>query len=196
MELTMGLEAVVNEIREKGQREAEAIQAETRAEVEKILKEAQERAAAIKSAVQEEVERAASHIINQETSAANLAVKRLILNAQKDVLDQVYSAALAAVGDLPAEFQEKVLTSLLKRAAKEIKEGVVHANERDTPIVMEILSRSKNLSGYTLGSPVEIPGGIIVESKDGDLQIDYSYRTFLDEIWESCLKDVSDILFT
>jgi V/A-type H+-transporting ATPase subunit E len=47
-----------------------------------------------------------------------------------------------------------------------------------------------------VGAPVEISGGIIVESTDGDLQIDYSYRMFLDEIWESALKDASDILFT
>jgi len=191
----MGLEAVVNEIREKGRREVEAIRAESRAEVEKILREAQDHAAAIKIAAQEEVERTASHIVNQETSAANLAVKRLLLNAQKDVLDQVYSTSLAAVGELPAEFQEKALTSLLKRAAKEVREGVVHANERDLQLVREIISRHKDFSGYTVGSPVEIPGGIIVESKDGDLQIDYSYRTLLDEVWESCLKDVSEILF-
>jgi len=191
----MGLEAVVNEIREKGRREVEAIRAESRAEVEKILREAQDHAAAIKIAAQEEVERTASHIVNQETSAANLAVKRLLLNAQKDVLDQVYSTSLAAVGELPAEFQEKALTSLLKRAAKEVREGVVHANERDTPLVREIISRHKDFSGYTVGSPVEIPGGIIVESKDGDLQIDYSYHTLLEEVWESCLKDVSEILF-
>ena len=192
----MGLEAVVNEIREKGRREAEKIRAETRADVEEILKNAQVRAAEIKVSVEEEAGRTASHTINQEVSAANLVVKRQVLNAQKKLLDQVYSASLAAVGDLPAEFHEKVLTELLKRAAKEIKKGVVHANERDLPVVEEIISRLKTLSGYTVGDPVDIPGGIIVESTDGELKIDYSYRTFLDEIWESGLKDASDILFT
>ena len=72
----------------------------------------------------------------------------------------------------------------------------MHANERDLPVVEEIISRLKTLSGYTVGDPVDIPGGIIVESTDGELKIDYSYRTFLDEIWESGLKDASDILFT
>lgn len=192
----MGLEAVVNEIREKGRREAEKIRAETRADVEEILKNAQVRAAEIKVSVEEEAGRTASHTINQEVSAANLVVKRQVLNAQKKLLDQVYSASLAAVGDLPAEFHEKALTELLKRAAKEIKKGVVHANERDLPVVEEIISRLKSLSGYTVGDPVDIPGGIIVESTDGELKIDYSYRTFLDEIWESGLKDASDILFT
>ncbi|KDE56096.1 V-type ATP synthase subunit E family protein [Methanoculleus sp. MH98A] len=192
----MGLEAVVNEIREKGRKEVEAIRAETRTDVEEILVDAQTRAAGIKASAQEEADRAATHIINQEASAANLVVKRQVLNAQKTLLDQVYSASLAAVGDLPAEFQEKALTALLKRAVKEIKKGVVHANERDTPVVEEILSQLKMFSGYTVGAPADIPGGIIVESNDGELQIDYSYRTFLDEIWESGLKDASDILFT
>lgn len=192
----MGLEAVVNEIREKGRKEVEAVRAETRTDVEEILKDAQTRAAAIKTSAQEEADRAATHITNQEASAANLVVKRQALNAQKALLDQVYSASLAAVGDLPAEFQEKALTALLKRAVKEIKKGVVHTNERDTPVVEGILGQLKMFSGYTLGAPLDIPGGVIVESTDGELQIDYSYRTFLDEIWESGLKDASDILFT
>lgn len=191
----MGLEAVVNEIREKGRREVESVRAETRAEVEEILKDAQARAAGFKMAAEEEAGRAATHIANQEASAANLVVKRQVLNAQKMLLDQVYSASLAAVGDLPAGFHEKALTDLLKRAAKEIKKGVVHANERDIPVVEKILGETKSLSGYTVGDPVDIPGGIIVESNDGELQIDYSYGTFLDEIWESALKDASDILF-
>jgi V/A-type H+-transporting ATPase subunit E len=38
-------------------------------------------------------------------------------------------------------------------------------------------------------------GGIIVESDDGQLQVDYSYRTFLNQVWESGLKDASDSLF-
>jgi V/A-type H+-transporting ATPase subunit E len=42
---------------------------------------------------------------------------------------------------------------------------------------------------------VNIEGGIIMESKDGQLQIDYSYRNFLDIVWEASLKDASDILF-
>ncbi|BBL67229.1 V-type ATP synthase subunit E family protein [Methanoculleus chikugoensis] len=191
----MGLEAVVNEIREKGRKEVEAVRAETRAEVEEILRDAQVRAAEIKLSAEEEAGRVAARTTNQEVSAANLVVKRQVLNAQKTLLDQVYSASLAAVGDLPAEFQEKALTDLLKRAAKEIKKGVVHVNERDVPVVEAIISRQKTLSGYTVGAPVEIPGGVIVESTDGELQIDYSYGTFLDEVWESGLKDASDILF-
>jgi len=195
LEGSKGLEAVIKEIQEKGRREADAIRTEIRVDVEEILRGAQERAAGIKMAAETDADRAATHIINQEVSAANLVVKRQVLNAQKTLLDQVYSASLAAVGDLPAEFHREALTELLKKVAGEIKEGVVHANARDTPVIKEIISREKTLSGYTTGAPVDIPGGIIAESTDGELMVDYSYRTFLDEIWESGLKDASDILF-
>ena len=195
LEGSKGLEAVIKEIQEKGRREADAIRTEIRVDVEEILRGAQERAAGIKMAAETDADRAATHIINQEVSAANLVVKRQVLNAQKTLLDQVYLASLAAVGDLPAEFHREALTELLKKVAGEIKEGVVHANARDTPVIKEIISREKTLSGYTTGAPVDIPGGIIAESTDGELMVDYSYRTFLDEIWESGLKDASDILF-
>lgn len=191
----MGLEAVVNEIREKGRKEVEAIRAETRRDVEEILKDAQAQAAGIKMSAEEETGRTTSYIINQEVSAANLVVKRQVLNAQKSLLDRVYRTSLVAVGDLPGEFHRDALTELLKRAAAEIEDGIVYANERDLPLVREILAATPTLKGYRAGAPVGISGGIVVESADGELQIDYSYRTFLDEVWESGLKDASDILF-
>jgi V/A-type H+-transporting ATPase subunit E len=42
---------------------------------------------------------------------------------------------------------------------------------------------------------MDIEGGVIIESNDRTLQIDLSYRTFLDCVWETGLKDASDILF-
>ena len=48
---------------------------------------------------------------------------------------------------------------------------------------------------FTVGEPVDIDGGILIEGERGALQIDYSYRTFLAKVWESGLKDASDILF-
>ncbi|MDN7024683.1 V-type ATP synthase subunit E [Methanoculleus sp. FWC-SCC1] len=191
----MGLEAVVDEIKEKGRREVEAARAETRKEVEEILQNAQGRAESIKLAAEEESERQAAHIVNQEVSAANLIVKRQVLNAQKKLLDQVYQASLAAVRDLPADFHKKALAGLLEQAAKEIDEGVVHCNEQDVPALQDIISSSTTLKGYSVGTAIDIPGGIIVESTDGELQIDYSYRTFLNDVWESELKAASDLLF-
>lgn len=191
----MGLEAVVGDIKEKGRKEAAQIQAETDAEVKRILSEAQERAASIKQKANEEVERDVQRVVNQEVSAANLSVKREMLNAEKDTLSRVHEATIARIGDLPAAFHEQALRTLLPLAAAAVEGGVVYCNDRDIPTVKTILAKSKDLAGFSIGEPVPIEGGIIVESADGSMKIDYTYRMFLETVWESGLKDASDILF-
>jgi V/A-type H+-transporting ATPase subunit E len=191
----MGLEVVIEDIREKGKREVERIRRETDAEVGSILLTAQEKAGRIKLAAEQDVEKQTAHTMNQEASAANLVVKRQLLNTQKDLLDQVYSAALSRLAQLPEDFHRQAMKTLLARAKAEIPEGIVHCNQRDSEILSRLLSSEPSLSGYTKGDPVEMEGGVVIESKDGELQIDYSYRTFLNGVWETGLKDASGILF-
>jgi len=192
----MALDAVVSEIREKGQKEAAAIRSEAKNEVDAILKEAQERAEEIKISVQEEAEHQITFILNQETGAANLVVKRNVLNAQKELLDQAYEATVLAIAGLPDDVHRKAVRELCKIAAKELKEGVIYCNERDKAAVEDALLTLKTCAGFSLAGIKDIAGGIIAESKNGELQLDLSYATFLSEVWESGLKDVSEILFT
>jgi V/A-type H+-transporting ATPase subunit E len=191
----MGLEAVIEEIRDKANREADRIRQETLTERAAILSTAQEKAERIKLAADQEVERQTAHIMNQEVSSANLVVKRQLLNTQKELLDTVYATALSRVESLPGDFHRDALKSLLAKAKAEIPDGIVHCSKRDSDALMQILAGDPAFSGYTRGDPADIEGGIIVESRDGELQIDYSYRTYLDGIWETGLKDASEILF-
>lgn len=191
----MALDAVVGEIRDKGIRESEAIKSEAKAEVDAILAEAQEKVIAIKTAAEEEANRQEGYIMAQEVAAANLSVKRETLNAQKDVLDEVYNRVVADIAALPDEFHRKAIRELCKTAAKELGEGVYYCNERDVRAVEDALSSLKTLSGFSLAGTKDITGGIIAESADGALQLDYSYSTYVSEVWESGLKDASDILF-
>jgi V/A-type H+-transporting ATPase subunit E len=192
----MGLEAVVGEIRVKGQKEAEAVRAQTRIEVEQILSAQQEKVAKVKLATEESVEKQVSHIESQEVSAANLLVKRERLNTQKALLDEVYKKALESLKKLPDSFHREAIRTLLSDAKQQIPEGVVHGNTRDMITLKEIIAQKGEFAGYFPGSMVDIEGGFIVESRDGTLQIDLSYRTFLDQVWETGLKDASDILFS
>ena len=191
----MGLEAVVSDIQERGRKAAEEIRIETQREVERILGEAQNRVARIKLAAEGEVKEQASKLKEQDVSAANLIVKRQHLNAQKELLDQVFETALQEIEKLPDSFHRVALAQLLDQAAGEVKTGVVHCNHRDVAIVRQLIAEGSVYAGYRLGDEVPIEGGIIVESTAGDLKIDLSYRTFLDRVWESGLKEASDILF-
>ena len=191
----MGLEAVVEEIRDKGKSEEEKIRVESRQEVEHILAGANKRVAEIKLAAEEELAKQSAHLISVETSAANLLVKRELLNTQKELLDLVYRTTLAEISNLPESFHKEAIKKLLAEARKEIPKGTIYCNKRDVSAVKVLVTEHKNFTDFTLGSPVDIEGGIIVEGEGGGLKIDYSYRTFLDRVWESGLKDASDILF-
>lgn len=191
----MGLEAVVEDIRGKGKSEAEKIRAESRQEVEHILAAANKRVAEIKLATEEEVAKQAAHLMSVEVSAANLLVKRELLNTKKEMLSQVYQIALAEISRLPESFHKEAIKKLLTDVKKEMPKGTIYCNARDVPAAKAVLSEHRDFAGFSLGNPIDIEGGIIVESEEGGLQIDYSYRTFLDRVWESGLKDASDILF-
>jgi len=191
----MGLEAVVAEIREKGKTEAEKIRAESKQDADKILAAANKRVEEIKLAAEAESVKQTSHIVDQETSAANLLVKRELLNTQKSLLDTVYESTRAEIARLPESFHREAIKKLLAEAKKEIPTGTISCNARDVASAKAIIAANPEFAGFRVGEPVDIDGGILIEGEGGALQIDYSYRTFLARVWESGLKDASDILF-
>ena len=145
--------------------------------------------------VDEELEKQVSHILNQEISAANLGAKRLLLTVQKELFEQVKEKTLSSILAKPESFQRGALERLLLQAAKEIREGSISASERQLPLVKEIVGRRPELAGLRPGEPRAIEGGIIAESRDGHLKIEYSYRSILEKVWAEKLKEVSDVLF-
>ena len=192
----MGLEAVVEEIRVKGRTDADRIHAESKQETDKILASAGRHVAEIKLAAEAESAKQTRHIIDQEVSAANLLVKRELLNTQKALLDKVYETVLIEIAGLPESFHREAIKKLLTEAKKEISQGKIYCNTRDMAAVKAVISENPEFARFKVGTPVEIDGGVLVDGEGGELQIDYSYRTFLAKVWESGLKDASDILFT
>ena len=191
----MGLEAVVEDIRDKGQKERDLILAESKLEVEQILAAASKRVAEIKLAAEDEAAEQAAHLVSMEATAVNLQVKRELLNTKKALLDLVYNSTLTELTLLPENFHREALKKLTSGLVSEIKSGTIYCSARDRDIVKKILEENSDLKGYRLGDALDIEGGIIVESANGELKIDYSYRTFLDKVWKSGLKDASDTLF-
>ncbi|MDR3101833.1 MAG: V-type ATP synthase subunit E [Methanocalculaceae archaeon] len=191
----MGLEVVVDEIKAKGDREAARIKSEADATAKTIVADATKRAEETRLAAETDAALQADRIMVREVASANLVIKRDQLNAQKELLDKVYCEAANQIANLSADMHTKAVRSLLKDAAKQIKEGIVYTNQRDEIAVKAVLAELKTLSGFTFGGITDIDGGVVVQSTDGQFTLDFSYQTFMSEIWEASLKDTSEILF-
>ena len=191
----MALDAVVGEIKAKGEKEAGDIIAAGNVEKLRLLAKAKSEADAIKIAAKADADTQTEFILRQEVAAAHLAAKRAQLNAEKDVLDKAYAEVLAAIDGLPEEVHQKTVRELCKKSAKELGEGVFYCCERDQAAVEDALSSLKTLSKFSLARTIDISGGIIAESADGAFQLDYSYLTYVNEVWKIGLKDASEILF-
>jgi V/A-type H+-transporting ATPase subunit E len=179
---------------EKAKAEAEKLHAEAKADSDQILAAAGKRAETLKLTADAEVTKQTSHIVSQDVSAANLLVKRELLNTQKALLDQVYEATRKEIAALPESFHREAIRKLLTEAKKEIPAGTISCNTRDMPALKALIAEAE-FAQFRIGAPADIDGGILIEGEGAALQIDYSYRTFLAKVWESGLKDASDILF-
>jgi V/A-type H+/Na+-transporting ATPase subunit E len=191
----IGLDALVKEIRQKGRTEAEKLFTEAKADSDQVLAAAGKRSETIRLTAEAEVQKQTSHIVSQEVSAANLLVKRELLNTQKELLDKVYEATRKEIIALPESFHREAIKKLLNDAKKEIPAGKVSCNVRDVAALKAVIADNAEFAKFRAGEPVDIDGGILVEGEGAALQIDYSYRTILAKVWESGLKDASDILF-
>ncbi len=190
----IGLEKLVKDIREKAKAEVDRLHAEAKADSDQILVAAGKRSDAIKLTAEEEVTKQTSHIVSQEVAAANLLVKRELLNTQKALLDLVYENTRKEIAALPESFHKDAIRKLLTEAKKEVPSGTIFCNARDLAAAKALVAEAE-FGKFKVGAPVDIDGGIVIEGEGAALQIDYSYRTFLAKVWESGLKDASDILF-
>lgn len=181
----MGLEKIKEEILHK----ADAAEKE-------ILMEAEAKASSIKSNAATqlrhlEIEAAnklgaeMKNLENRENSLANLESRKMLFEARKTFMDKVYGEAFNKIRSMPAKGREGIIKKLIDAAKKEIDVDVVYINEKD-----------KNYyKGEAKIKEIETDGGIICETKDGNVRVNLTFETLFADLREKTAKEVSEILF-
>jgi len=181
----MALDAVLEDILATSKSKVAQIGAEADQEVARILSDARDRAADIKSKKETEVGHATEAMERREISSANLEVKRSELNVHKEQLEQARIKLFEAVQKLPKEQNEALIKKMLE--PYNLKDMKVFSNKRDQAFVSSLAP--------IYGGPVDIIGGVVVESKDGALRYDLTFETLAREVFSNHMKEVSRILF-
>ncbi len=186
----MPLEAVLEEIRKKGDEQVQQILDEAKKEAEEIIAEAKVEAEEILKKAREEAEKEAERLKRQEISSVNLEMKRLLLNKRKEILEDVLKLVEDRIRKMDPEEKKKLLEKLINSC--ELEEAVVYSNKDDENIVREIISNKK---GYRYGGNINCLGGVILESTDGEVRINLTFDDLLAQVYESKMSEVSKILF-
>lgn len=181
----MGFAQLKKTILEKAERDAK-----------KIVKEAEDKAQARFDDIESEMEELAKkseqetqNVIEmmkkRELASASLEAKKQLLITKKDILDDVFSRAKEDLTKkLSKADRKKLIEKLLKNVKKEMTIGKVFCNKMDSEIIKEGKTKSMDLLG-----------GFIAEDKSGDIQIDSSFETILEDIKDKNISEISGTLF-
>jgi V/A-type H+-transporting ATPase subunit E len=183
----MGLDRVVKDISDKAEAESRDITARAQAEASIVKKEAEAEAKRVYDAEMARADQAILKMRQRELSSAKLDIKKSKLNAEKDVLEEVRSDLIKRLSAMPKEKKVDILNKLINLARKDVPMGKIYTNAGDAELIKS--------SGYEYGGNIKCIGGIIVTSMDGSVNLDYTFDSIMEDVWNAQMKPVSDILF-
>ena len=119
-----------------------------------------------------------------QEAATRFESKKLFLVFRKEFMENMFSMAKERLSKLPESERSSHIKKLLQKANSELKVAVVYCNKKD----------AKFVTGYKV-KEADIIGGIIAESENGEIRVDYSYETLLAQIKDSLLPELNKLLF-
>ncbi|MBI2664704.1 hypothetical protein HYX10_05195 [Candidatus Woesearchaeota archaeon] len=181
----MGLEKVKEKVKQEAELEAgsrvQAAREEAQAIVSATAKQARQKEAEYIERLQQDIEL----IKKREQAATKLEMKKLELQSRKQLVDSIFQEASGKLEKLPDAERAKHIKALLTKASSEIDIARIYCSKKDL----------KHAAKYKTAE-TNILGGLIAESTDGMLRVDYSYETLLTQLRESTLPELDRILFT
>lgn len=183
----MALDNVLKGIRQRGKRRAEEIRKEAKEEAERILAEARKEAEEKREQARQRAVEDAEPLRKQEVLGAEIEAKKMRLDAERRAMEAVKDRARKRLNDLPDQDRADLLEALVARARDELGSPRIFAATADADLV-------EGIAGEAFAGTRSIGGGIVAESKDGTVLVDYSFDTLLDEVWQEATRDVAEVL--
>ncbi|MCL2712338.1 MAG: hypothetical protein FWD37_03570 [Methanomassiliicoccaceae archaeon] len=184
----MALDNVTKDITNSVKASVKAIEAERDAEVAKILAEADSVISDMKAKEDKKLKEAIEQLGRQVLSSAELESKKIVLSKKKEILEKAFAGSLASLESASAATRKKQYKQMVDAAKKVIDNPKAYCAKGESITAEDIgVSKLEKVSSIT--------GGLILENKDGTIQVDMQYRTILQTVWDREMKGLSDILF-
>jgi V/A-type H+-transporting ATPase subunit E len=184
----MALNNVTAEINALSDEAVEKIRAETAQEIDRIQKSTDAKIAELKESEDKRLADTIDRLDRQEVSSAELESKKIVLAKKKEVLTQVFSETLTELETAPAEKKLAQYKMMVKYAKTIIPNPKAIMSENDS-------FTAKELGVKVVEKDSRVVAGLILQSEDGQVEIDMQYSALLRSVWDRGIKEVSDILF-
>lgn len=184
----MSLDKVVEEILRSGQgKKAEIIRLGEKERDEQV-QQAEKRISEARRRSEKRTEASILQMEQQELSSAELESKKTLLAAQRKVMEDLRSQVLNELAEYPPDRRKKFYAKLVSKAKKELGDCYVYSNKSDKSLL-------QLPAGVSSGGIIESSGGLMFESKDRSVRLDYRFETILDEVWNSKIQEIYTRLF-
>ncbi|MBR5478965.1 MAG: hypothetical protein IKU84_02190 [Clostridia bacterium] len=209
-----GIENIIARIEEDAEQEINKILADARGKAEEISAKYASLAAKETEAILEKGKKSADDRTVRLQGVAGLDARKMLLRTKQEMIDAAFRTAEEKLTSLEGEDYVETLAKLGVAAVQTGNEEVILSAEDREKYGKDVVSRINELlnddegisriitaagkllrgEGVKLSDETrEISGGLIL--KDGDLEIDASFATIVNQMRESLAGDVAEILF-
>jgi V/A-type H+-transporting ATPase subunit E len=179
---------VTQEILKVAEDEVSKIKADAQAEADRILADATSKIAEIEEKEAKKRDEEIERLKRQEISSAELESKKIVLAKKKEVLAKAFDQTLSDLENAPADKKLEQYKAMVKKVKDVIPNPTAVMSPKDS-FTAEQLGVSKVVTDD------RVAGGLILQSEDGQVEVDMQYSTILQSIWNREIKTVSSILF-
>jgi V/A-type H+-transporting ATPase subunit E len=195
----MGVETIIERIRNDANAERQQIEAESRSRVDRILMEAQTSAEHASQEIIRQGNREAAKASGRIISEARIKARQNVRTVKDELINQCFveaSGQLEKLASLP-EYRQ-ILKALIQEGARELAESdvLIIVNHRDRMLIGDIAGELADL-GITITLSEETAdtvGGVIVCTRSGGILVNNTFEARLRRLKKELLVDVSGIL--
>ncbi len=184
----MSLDKIADEILGNASKEADKIVKDAENERSRILLEADQKIENMRKAEEKELQESIERMKRQEISSAELDAKKIVLNKRKDILNRTFEEMLAELSEMDANEKSSIYKKIVDQGSKVIPSPKVLCPIGEKNLLADV-------DGMGKLTETDMESGLILESTDGTVRLDFRFRTILEGIWDQDLKEISNILF-
>lgn len=182
------MEKLISQIEGDAQEKAEEIISKARKEAEEIIALAREEARKKAKGIKRDGKKAIDRVREKTLAAARRRARALKIQSKEEIIQECFEKAREHLKKMKGKEYEEIVTNLMKKGKEMLGDCIVIPSRSEDKKIASKLDLK--IQGSTNAS-----GGIIMKSKDGSKELNYTFDALLESKKEELRVLVAGLLF-